>query len=139
MDAVSEVLADRSQYADRFSRVVIVSLALHAALITALAFVPGKWSDTPVETHVMTISLGGAPGPVQGRNPISSKPQEVVNEPSKVKTDPTPPVAKPEMVEPVKNAPKVTKIEKPKEADQAKGRTPTAGTEVKQDRKSTRL
>jgi TonB family protein len=115
---------------------VIVSLAIHATLISAIAFVPSRWSTMPDPAHVMTISLGGAPGPEQGRNPISAKPvQQAVPEAAKPKNDAPPVVAKPEMVEPVKTAPVAPKAqvkpEPPKETPQLRGRTPTQGPELK--------
>ena len=134
MDAVSEVLVDRSRDADKVSRMVMVSLAVHAALITAIAFVPTKWDTLPDERNVMVISLGGAVGPEQGRNPISAKQiQEAVPEGVKPKNDAPPAIAKPEMVEPVKAAPTpkaAAKPEPPKEVQQLRGRTPTQGAEV---------
>jgi TonB family protein len=134
MDAVSQILVDRAREADKFSRMVMLSLVVHATLISAIAFVPSKWSTTPDPAHVMTISLGGAPGPVQGRNPISNKPiQEAVPETVKAK-DTTPPPPKPEMVEPVKAAPPIPKTAKaePQKEQQLRGRTPTQGAEVRE-------
>ena len=106
MDAVTEILVERSQQADKVARMVIVSLVAHAALVAAVAFAPSRWGSTPVDNRpVMTISLGGAPGPLQGRNPISAKPvQEAVPETVKPNTEAPPALAKPEMIEPVKAA-----------------------------------
>ena len=116
---------------------VVVSLVAHAALITAFAFVPAVETQ-PAENvaRAMMISLGGAPGPVQGRNPISARPiQEAVPETVKPTTDAPPALAKPEMVEPVKTAkapPKATaKPEPQKDAPQLHGSKPTQGAEVK--------
>jgi periplasmic protein TonB len=137
MDAVTEVLLDRTREAENVTRMVIVSLAAHAVLITAVAFAPGRWGSTPVDDRrVMTISLGGAPGPAQGRNPISGRPvQEVAPDPSKARNDTTPALPKPEMVEPVKAAkPEPRAAAKPepkKETPQLRGSKPTQGTEVK--------
>ena len=131
MDAVSEVLADRSKQDDKVAQTVIVSLVAHAALIAAVTFVPAG-SATPAETrNVMTISLGGAPGPVQGRNPISTVPkQEAVPETVKPTAATTPAAAKPEMIEPVKTAPVAPKASVKTETTAARGRTPTQGAEV---------
>ena len=137
MDAVTEILIDRSQQADKVTRMVIVSLVAHAALISAIAFVPNRWgSAAPDPAQVMTISLGGAPGPQQGRNPISRKPvQEVVPETVKPRNDAPPALAKPEMVEPVKTAKPETKSpakpEPKKDVPQLHGSKPTQGAEVK--------
>lgn len=137
MDAVTEILVDRSQQADKVTRMVVVSLIAHATLISAIAFMPSHWGASHVDdANVMTISLGGAPGPMQGRNPISAKPiQEAVPETVKPRNDAPPALAKPEMVEPVKTAKPVTKSavkpEPKKEVPQLHGSKPTQGAEVK--------
>lgn len=135
MDAVSEILADRSRDADTLSRMVVVSLVAHLALVAALAFAPNPWSEPKEESRSMVISLGGPVGPVQGRNPISAKAiQERVPDGVKPKNDAPPALAKPEMIEPVKTAPTppkaAAKPEPPKETPQLRGRTPTQGAEV---------
>jgi outer membrane biosynthesis protein TonB len=137
MDAVTEILIDRSQQADKVTRMVIVSLIAHAALITAIAFAPSRWGSTPVDnSHVMTISLGGAPGPKQGKNPISDKPiQEAVPDTVKPRNEAPPALVKPEMIEPVKTAkPEPRTAAKPepkKDVPQLHGSKPTQGSEVK--------
>jgi TonB family protein len=135
MDAVSEILADRSREAESLSRMVVVSLVAHVALIAVVVFAPTP-SNTPSEqSRSMTIMLGGPVGPVQGRNPISAKEiQQAVPETVKAKNDAPPALAKPEMVEPVKTAavpPKAdVKPQPPKDTPQLRGRTPTQGREV---------
>lgn len=137
MDAVTEILVERSQQADKVARMVMVSLVAHAALVTAVAFAPSRWGSAPVDNlPVMTISLGGAPGPLQGRNPISAKPvQEAVPEAVKPNTEAPPALAKPEMIEPVKTAkPEPRAAAKPepkKDVPQLHGSKPTQGAEVK--------
>ena len=133
MDAVSQILDDRSRDADRLSRTVMLSLAAHVAIIAALAFTP-RFSPLHDQSRVMTISLGGAEGPDQGRNPISARQiQQAVPQAAKpVVTPPAPP--KPEMVVPVKSAPAVTKAntkpEPAKPTPQLQSRTPSQGAEV---------
>src|SRR5215204_572654 len=135
MDAVSEILVDRSREADKISKMVVVSLVLHAVILAAITFVPRPSGDDLDASNVLMISIsGGAPGPDQGRNPMSPKPvQEVAPDPTKVKNEAPPAIAKPEMVIPVKAAPTppkaIAKPEPPKET-QFKGRTPTQGAEV---------
>jgi outer membrane biosynthesis protein TonB len=137
MDAVTEILLDRTREADKVSRMVIVSLVAHAVVISAIAFLPSPWGSTSADpVPVMTISLGGAPGPQQGRNPISSKAiQEAVPENVKANNDAPPALAKPEMIEPVKAAkpePKAAaKPEPKKEVPQLRGSKPTQGAEVR--------
>lgn len=131
MDAVSEVLVDRSKQADTVTQMVFVSFVAHAMLIAAVTFVPAGW-NAPKETgKVMTISLGGAPGPVQGRNPISTVPKQLAVPETVKPTINTPPAAaKPEMIEPVKAAPVAPKAAVKPENKEARGRTPTQGAQV---------
>jgi outer membrane biosynthesis protein TonB len=132
MDAVSEVVVDRSKQADKVAQMVVVSLVAHAALIAAVTFVPTT-GNAPAETsRVMTISLGGAPGPVQGRNPISTRPTDVaVPETAKSTVSTTPAAKTPDMVEPLKTAPVAPKAAVKTENKEARGRTPSQGAEVK--------
>lgn len=137
MDAVTEILLDRSREADNVSQMVIVSLVAHAALIGVFAILPAQLGETrQKDERVMNISLAGAPGPVQGRNPISAKAvQEVAPDLAKARTDTPPALAKPEMVEPIKAAkpdPKTPARPEPKkEEPQLRGSKPTQGAEVK--------
>jgi outer membrane biosynthesis protein TonB len=135
MDAVTEILLDRSRDADKVAGMVLVSLIAHAVLIGAFTFLP-RHEDMPKDdAHVMTISLSGPPGPIQGQNPIAAKAIQVaVPETVKPKDDAPPALTKPEMVEAVKTArvePKaVAKPDVKKPEPQLHGRTPTQGTEV---------
>ena len=134
MDAVSQVLADRTRETDKFSRMVLVSLVAHAAIVTAVTLVPSKWNVEPQQKDVMVISLGGPPGPIQGKNPITGRPvDEVVKEAAKPRVDTAPSPAKPEMVlptKPVKPEPKPTKAKA--DPEPTKSRPPSTGAEVKQ-------
>ena len=136
MDAVTEILVERSQQTDKIGRIVVLSLIAHGLLITAFAFAP-HWESRPAQSlPSMMISLGGAVGPVQGRNPISAKPrQEAVPENVKPNTEAPPALAKPEMIEPLKTAkpePKAAaKPEPQKEVQQLRGSKPTQGADVK--------
>jgi TonB family protein len=139
MDAVTQILIDRSREADKISRMVVLSLIAHAMLIAAVAFLPAGWGSSVKEDKpsTMVISLGGAPGPKQGMTAISEKPvQEAAPNAPKLNEQAPPALTKPEMVEPLKNArsqPKaVAKIEPKRNERQLHGRTPTTGPEVKQ-------
>jgi outer membrane biosynthesis protein TonB len=136
MDAVTEILLERSQKVDNLTRMVLVSLAAHAAIVTAVTLLPRQWATPRDTAPVMTISLNGAPGEKQGRNTISAKEiQQAVPETVKPKNDAPPALTKPEMVEPVKAAkpePKPpAKPEPKKEVVQLHGAKPTQGAEVK--------
>lgn len=105
-DAVSQALYSRSREDQgSLTRTVGLSAALHVGMIVLIAFAPAHWWQRPTQTpqNVMTISLGGAPGPRSGgMTSISSRPvQQAVENLPKV-TPNRPPAAKtPEMVEPI--------------------------------------
>jgi len=139
MDAVTEILLDRSHQADRLTQMMVVSLAAHIVLLATIALAPRLWPEQAAQddAHVMTISLAGTEGPIQGRNPEAPKPvQEAVADPAKAKSDAPPALTKPDMVEPVlakKPEPKaIVKPEPKKTEPQLHSRTPTQGAEVKQ-------
>jgi outer membrane biosynthesis protein TonB len=136
MDAVTEILVERSEKVDSLTRMVVLSLAAHAAIVAAVTVLPGRWSSAPDTAPVMMISLSGAPGPKQGNNTTAAKQiQQAVPETAKPKNDAPPALARPEMIEPVKTARPESKTpakpEPKKEAVQLHGAKPTQGTEVK--------
>ena len=58
MDAVTEVLIDRSREAEKLSRMVLVSLGAHAVLIALVVLLPAGWGSAVHEDRmVMSISL----------------------------------------------------------------------------------
>jgi TonB family protein len=137
MDAVTQILVDRSHEADSLSRTVLLSLAAHAALLALVVFLPAGWGSAVKEDKaVMVVSLAGAPGPRQGLNPMTTRPvQQATPDLPKPKNEPPPALAKPEMVEPIKSArPQPTATAKPepkKPEPQLHGRTPTTGPQPK--------
>jgi TonB family protein len=136
VDAVTEILLDRTRDADKLTRMMMVSLVAHAALITLFAFAPTLRHAAPDNAHVMTISIAGPQGPIQGRNPMAGRAvQEAVLETAKPRNDTPPAPPKPAMIEPVKTAkpaPKAVTRPEPKKDEPLRGRTPTQGAEVKQ-------
>jgi TonB family protein len=112
VDAVTEVVAARSGAADGLERMLGASALGHIALIATMMLAPAAWfGETPREPeNVMTISLGGAPGPrdgglaTMGGRPI----QQAVPPPEKKVVEAVrPPAARaPEMVEPTRSAPR---------------------------------
>ena len=134
MDAVSEILSDRSRDADSLSRMVTVSLLAHVAVIAALAFMPRMGGAPQDDSRVMTISISGAVGPVQGRNPMDARKVEEAVPEGKKPTDTPPMATKPEMIEPLKTAPVAKGTAKPdsKITPQLQGRKPSQGAEVTQ-------
>ena len=133
-EAVSEILAERAQTVGGISRMVIVSLVAHGALLTSMIVAPSLWqSATATNEKVMEISLGGVEGPnTGGMTPPSARKVDEVAERDPRPRPVAPPPPKPEMVEATpatKQAPKNTAkpVEtKPKET----GKKPAVGAEV---------
>jgi TonB family protein len=138
MDAVTEVLIDRSRQVDRLTQMVVLSLAAHAVMITAVTLSGQLWPTSSVDTpHVMTISLAGGDDTFQGHNPVSAKTvQQQVPDTVKPKNDTPPALPKPDMVEQISTKkPEPKPIAKPdlkKEPTPIHGATPTQGKTVVQ-------
>jgi TonB family protein len=135
-EAVSDILIERAHYDDRIGRIVVVSLAAHVVLIAVLAMLPGEWKQPDRNATVMTITLGGTPGPrTGGMTPIGGRAVQQVAPPEAKPLPAAPPAPKvPEMVLPqvkpsVRNTP-APQVSKP--VDQAKARRPAFGTEIQE-------
>jgi hypothetical protein len=127
---VTDIIIARSQVTERLNAMIPWSVAAHIALFAFMIFMPASWRGAVDEgpRTVMTISLGGAPGPrnggltSMGGRTVQAPPPEPVK-----KVVETPPAAKtPEMALPTKNARQVKPQtqEAPKEAT---ARTPSTG------------
>ena len=116
MEAVTSVLLERARHDTGLPRMVSASLAGHIALMAVLVAVSAISGRTrgPDEREIMTISLGGAPGPNAGgmtmmgspARPRVEAPPEPVKKPSPVV--PPPAAAKPEMTLPTSTRPAKT-------------------------------
>ena len=140
-EAVSSVIAERAQDQGGLSRMLTFSLVAHAALLALLIVAPPQFS-TPADTNTnaMTISISfpGAPGVDSGgKTALGDRPvQEAV--PDAPKARPVP-VAPPAPKAPAMTLPSPTKTKprpdrkpvKQAPAD-ARNRTPSQGTEVRQ-------
>lgn len=136
---VGDVLRDRMAEPQGLQRMATVSLLAHIAVTAAVLFAPTRLFIRPAETPrtVMTISLGGVPGPrnggltTMGGRPVQEQtPPDAPKRPEAVR----PPAAKPpEMTLPKPNTKPVKASPAPqvKQApDEARGRTPTRGAQV---------
>jgi TonB family protein len=133
-EAVSGILLGRSREVDGLSRMITISLVVHAVLVAVLFVIPPGWLSTEPEPREkpMMISLGGVPGQdVGGMTSIASRPVQSLA-PPEARPVTTPPAAKvPEMVAPapeVKPKP-APKVEKP--VDKSATRKPSTGAEIK--------
>ena len=76
MEAVTDILAERMRQPRGMNRTVVVSLLAHAVLLTAFfAADLARAAARDASANVMTISLGGAPGPrAGGMTPMGGRP-----------------------------------------------------------------
>jgi len=137
---VTDILRDRMQEPSGFQRMVTISVVLHAVALAIVVLAPknllGRGGDEP--RQVMTISLGGGGGPINGgMTPMGGQPVQQQTPPEEIAKREAirPPAAKPpEMVLPTKQSTKPSKTSPApdiKQApDQARGRTPTKGAQV---------
>jgi TonB family protein len=106
-EGVSDIIAARSREPHGLSKMVAISIVVHAAAVALLAVAPAPDYSDPPRT-VMTISLGGAPGPrTGGMTPMGGRAvQEAAPTPPeprpRAETPPAP--TKPEMTLPTPNA-----------------------------------
>jgi protein TonB len=135
MDAVSQVIVERARPMAGLDRMLGWSALAHLTLVALVALLPAGWLGARVDepSAVMTISLGGPPGPRDGgMTPMSARPVQQVRPVEAKKTvEPVrPPAARePEMVEPTKAAP--PKATAKLDAKDPRGRTPTKGEELR--------
>lgn len=134
MDTVTEVLQARAHEPGGLTQTALLSLLAHGTAIAGLVLMPSPWRNSAIQPPVvMTISLGGTPGPSQGMTmeggrAIQAAPPEV--EPSR-RAEPAPAPKAPAMVLPVPD-PKVKPRPAAKQApEQAKSATVSKGEETR--------
>jgi TonB family protein len=137
VEPVTSVLAERAHDVQGLPRMVTISLAAHCALLAVLLLVPMLSPRAADDRPVMTISLGGVPGPRAGGMTMMSSPSRAGaanSEPAKTAKIIKPPTAKPPAmvlpepaVKPIKPAPRPPAdpaIEAPRSAAIAPPRVP---------------
>jgi periplasmic protein TonB len=132
MEAVTDVLRQRTRADAGLNRMVAISFGLHVALIAGLLLMPGSLARPSQTENVMQISLGGAPGPRSGGmtpmagRAVAAPPTEAPDAPPR-RVAPAPPAARaPEMTLPAEKAPRVP----PQKAPAATPRSPTPPREA---------
>jgi TonB family protein len=127
---VTDVILSRAQNADSLNSTIVWSIVAHIALFVFMILMPASWRGAVDEgpRTVMTISLGGAPGPrnggltTMGGRTVQAPPPEPVK-----KIVETPPAPKtPEMALPTKNA-RVVKPQPREAPKESTARTPATG------------
>ena len=95
-EAVTDIIVARSREDDRLSTMVAWSIAAHI-VVTALIILMPAPDTTPPPRTIMTISLGGAPGPrtggmtQMGSRPVQAPPPEEPVRRAETAPAPTPP------------------------------------------------
>lgn len=137
-DAVTEVLLERGREPQGLRPMVVASFTVHVGLIAFVLLMPESWRDArnAEPSTVMTISLGGAPGPRNGgMTPMGGRPVQQVQEtpPARPEAVRPPAPAKPAMTLPTERTRPAPPREAPKNAPaESRGRTPTKGAQVEE-------
>jgi TonB family protein len=137
LDAVTQIVTVRRRDSDGvLPRMLGASVVAHVGLIAVVAFAPASWFGATVHKepeNVMTISLSGAPGPREtGMTMLGGRPVQQVVEAAKPVEAVRPPAARaPEMIEPVKTAPKKAESKIDETIKDARSRVPTKGEEIR--------
>ena len=132
--AVSDILQSRMREPGGFSRMTLVSLGVHGAAVVLLALMPRTWVAREVPSPprtVMTISLGGAPGPrAGGLTMTGGRPVQQVGEPADSRRAQAAPAPKaPAMTLPVPDPKARTTPPARSATSQARGRGAATGAE----------
>jgi len=134
IEAVSDIIAARSQEPEGLSKMIAISVGVHIAALVLIAVAPKPdYSEAP--RTVMTVSLGGPGGPRSGgMTPIAGRAVQAPTptEAPRVRSEAPPAPKAPEMALPTKDArarPQAKPTQAPKEAT---GRTPSTGDEPRE-------
>jgi protein TonB len=128
-EAVTDIIVARSRAADRLSSTVIWSFAAHVVIVSAVLLVQSTRPEPPPRT-IMTISLGGAPGPkTPGLNQTGGRAVQAPPPPEPVKRAQTAPApTPPKMTLPDPKSRTRPERARPQQAPQeATGKTETTG------------
>ena len=133
-ETVSEILVARAQVPSGFQRMIGWSIGAHVGLLLLFVLMPDSWRgvEGEVPRTVMTISLGGAPGPrAGGMTALGGRSVQVPAEPEPRRAEVPPAPTPPAMVLPTPEPPRPQPRSQEAPGD-AVGRTPTTGAEVQQ-------
>jgi protein TonB len=128
-EAVTDIIVARSRVDDRLSKMLVWSFAAHVVIVAIGLFVQSTQPDPPPRT-IMTISLGGAPGPrTAGLNQMGSRAVQAPQPEQPVRRAETAPApAPPKMALPDPKGRTRPERARPQQAPQeATGRTESTG------------
>lgn len=136
IETVSDVIAARTREPEGLTTMVGLSVAAHVAVLVLLAFAPHHDYTSDVPKTVMTISLGGAPGPrTGGMTPLGGRAVQAATpaEAPKLRAESAPAPTRPEMTVPTRNARQRPPQARPQQAPQeSTSRTPSTGPEPRE-------
>jgi TonB family protein len=136
IETVSDIIAARSRQGEGLSRMVAISIAVHVAGITLVAVAPKPDFSDDAPRTVMTVSLGGAPGPRSGgMTPMGGRAVQAVAPPDapKPRAETPPAPTRPEMTLPAPAAKPRPPQPRPQQApSQSASRAPSTGEEVRE-------
>lgn len=135
IEAVSDIIAARSREPEGLNRMIAVSVAVHALVVAAFMFAPKPDFSDDVPRTVMTVSLGGAPGPRTGMTAMGGRavqaPEPLDSRRSRAETAPAPKA--PEMSLPRPNErPRPTQARPNQAPRESTARTPSTGPEPRE-------
>jgi protein TonB len=136
IEAVSDIIAARTREPEGLNRMIAFSVAAHVLVVAVLMFAPKPDFSDDAPRTVMTISLGGAPGPRSGgMTPMGGRavqaPQPLEARRSRAETAPAPKA--PEMALPRPDAKPRPAPARPTQAPQeSSSRTASTGPEPRE-------
>lgn len=133
-EAVTDVIVSRAQQSDGLKAMVVWSVAIHALAVAGILVAPqGEIDDAP--PVVMTINLGGAPGPkTDGLNQMGGRSVQAVAPPEVTRVETPPAPVRPKMTLPdPRSKPRVVERPRPAQAPaESASRTVSTGEETRE-------
>jgi TonB family protein len=131
-EAASAVIAARAREPEGLRKMLVWSVAAHVGIVAFVIYMPDAWrgQEEQAERTVMTISLGGAPGPrAGGMTQMGGRTVQAPTPAEPPRRAETPPAARPpEMALPTER-PRPPRARPERAPADATGRTPTTGPE----------
>jgi TonB family protein len=133
LESVTDIIVARSRQAQDLKPMVVWSIAIHTVVATLILLAPHGVTEEAPKT-VMTISLGGAPGPrAGGLTQMGGRAIQAPAPPAPVRRAETAPApTAPVMTLPDPKAPKRTQARPPQAPQEATGRKATTGPEPRE-------
>lgn len=129
-EAVSAILVGRQREAEGLSRMMTISLGIHAVALAALAVMPSSWLTSPIDKPEKAMFISFAPAGTQDTGGMTSMAARNVQETTAdARTVVRTPATTPEMAAPAPDAKPVTAKPVPKPPDKTATKKPSTGKE----------